>query len=272
MADIGREAFRFAGLANPLVFGPLALNTEVAYSLFPSEKPTQRVGTVISYLNKQPYEIYAGEEYGPQSLGSYLKLRQLNPSKFPLPAGFKAPQAKAPQAKTPKAQGTGDTGREGPATTNPDWNIPPGGPIQDPTTTGQTPQDTTAGGFGTEVRKAGSEPGFESLTDIFEKLTSAEFNERLTANQLKSFAVQTAITQALGAEKSRERYKREIELERIKQWTDLAKTTQQTNLLSQALLGQALIASQQPSANVADIIGKGMQAAQTSLGGFQLRT
>jgi len=43
-------------------------------------------------------------------------------------------------------------------------------------------------------------------------------------------------------------------------------------MLSQALLGQALISSQQPNANVADILSKGMQAAQSSLGGFQLRT
>lgn len=264
MADI-RDVFRFAGTINPLL-APLSLAAEASYGMFPAEKPRERsVGTVISYLDKKPFKIYAGEEYGPQSLGSYLKLRQQNPSKFPLPAGFKPPQAKAP-----KPQNADTAGREGPSTTNPDRSIPPAGSIEDPTTTGQTPQSTTAEDFGTEVRKAGSEPGFEGLTDIFEKITSPEYIEFVTGNQLKSAVIQSAISQALGAEKSRERYKREIELERIKSWTDMYKTARQTDVLAQALLGQALIASQQPSANVADILSKGAQAAQSALGSFRL--
>jgi len=46
----------------------------------------------------------------------------------------------------------------------------------------------------------------------------------------------------------------------------------QTNLLSQALLGQAFISAQQPNAAMADVLSKGTQAAQGALGGsFQLK-
>lgn len=267
MADI-RDTLRFAGAANPLLFGPVALASEIGYNLFPGEKKKpssdKPIGTVVSYLNEKPYQIYAGEDYGPQSVASYLKLRQQDPNRFPRPTGLAAPQPKAkPPAATPPAS-------------TPDWNAPAGGAaggsFEESTEGWGTAQDVGAEGFPTDVKTAGKEPGFEELIELLKTQMSPEARRDATNEAIRQYVATTAISQALGAEKSRERYKREVELERIRQWTDLAKTTQQTNMLSQALLGQALIASQQPSANVADILGKGTQAAQSVLGGFQLRS
>ena len=267
MADI-RDVIRFAGAANPILFGPAALAAEVGYSMFPAEKKKKdnlekQIGSVLSYLNEQPYKIYAGEDYGPQSVASYLKLRQGDPDRFPRPAGLKPPVARTPA--TPPSSG-------------PDWQDgggapgTPNAPLPDTATDWGTAQDVETGTFPADVKTPGKEAGFEELIDLLQTQMSPEARREATNEAIRQFVTTSAISQALGAEKSRERYKREIELERIKQWTDLAKTTQQTNVLSQALLGQALIASQQPSANVADILGKGTQAAQSVLGGFQLKT
>lgn len=267
MADTGRDFLRFAGAALPGLFGPLAVANEASYALFPrnkaSENKERAVGTVVSYLNDQPYEIYAGKDYGPQTVGSYLKLRQAAPDQFPRPAGLGAVQPK-PQAKAPT-----------PPATNPDWQTGTSGgavpPLGDATADWGTAQDVETGTFPTEARTPGKEPGFEEIVELLKTQLSPEARREATNEAIRQFVATSTISQALGAEKSRERYKREVELERIKQWTDLAKTTQQTNLLSQALLGQALIASQQPSAAMADVLGKGTQAAQSVLGGFQLK-
>lgn len=267
MADTGRDLLRFAGAAAPFVFGPAAVASEIGYALFPKKQETkdkdQAIGSVVSYLNDRPYEVYAGKDYGPQSIGSYMKLRQTDPNRFPRPMGLGAVQSK-PKAKPPAAPAT-----------NPDWQTSGGGavpPLLDDTTTAWgTAQDVSTGTFPAEARRSGSEPGFETILDFLKETLSPEGATLRTNEAIRQFAATTAISQALGAEKSRERYKREVELERIKQWTDLAKTTQQTNLLSQALLGQALIASQQPSVALADVLSKGTQAAQSVLGGFQLK-
>lgn len=267
MADI-RDVIRFAGAANPVLFGPAALAAEVGYGMFPGEKKKKetldkQIGAVLSYLNDKPYKVYAGEDYGPQSVGSYLKLRQGDPNRFPRPIGVEPPAAKPP---APPAA---------PPVTSPDWQTgggAAGGPLPDTTSDWGTAQDVETGSFPADVKTPGKEPGFEELVELLKTQLSPAARREATNEAIRQFVTTSAISQALGAEKSRERYKREIELERIKQWTDLAKSTQQTNLLSQALLGQALVASQQPSANVADILGKGTQAAQSVLGGFQLRT
>jgi hypothetical protein len=267
MVDI-RGGLRLAGLTNPLLFGPAALATEVAYNMYPAEAKTRdnlerQIGSVLSYLNEQPYKIYAGEDYGPQSVGSYLKLRQSDPDRFPRPAGLKPPKAQTPA--TPAAR----------PPSSPDWQTgggAPGGSLPDTTTDWGTAQDVETGNFPADVKTPGKEPGFEELVKLLETQMSPEARREATNEAIRQFVTTSAISQALGAEKSRERYKREIELERIKSWTDMYKTAQQTNVLSQAMLGQALIASQQPSANVADILSKGTQSAQSVLGGFQLRT
>jgi hypothetical protein len=196
-------------------------------------------------------------------VGSYLKLRQGDPDRFPRPTGLKPPVARTPA--TPPSSG-------------PDWQDgggapgTPNAPLPDTTTNWGTAQDVETGTFPADVKTPGKEPGFEQILDFVEQALSPENRRFLTDESIRQFAATSAISQALGAEKSRERYKREIELERIKSWTDMYKTAQQTNMLSQALLGQALISSQQPNANVADILSKGMQSAQSAIGGFQLRT
>jgi len=269
MADTGRDLLRFAGAAAPFVFGPAAVASEIGYALFPKKQETkdkdQAIGSVVSYLNDRPYEIYAGKDYGPQSIGSYMKLRQTDPNRFPRPMGLGAIQPK-PEVKPPAAPAA-------PAT-NPDWQTSGGGavpPLSDTTTNWGTAQDVETGTFPTDVRTPGREPGFEEIVELLKTQLSPEARREATNEAIRQFVATSTISQALGAEKSRERYKREVELERIKQWTDLAKTTQQTNLLSQALLGQALIASQQPSVALADVLSKGTQAAQSVLGGFQLK-
>ena len=272
MADV-RDALRFAGLFNPML-APIAAVSELSYGMIPEagedkEKPSSRpVGTVTSVLGGKPYKVYAGDEYGDQSLGTYLKLRQANPNKFPEIKGApKPPTPAAPTGGTAVPPVTADW--EGGAAGTP--SAPAGG-IPDAAQGWGTPGDIATEQFPAQVQTPGTEPGFENLQKLLEKSLSPEFLKGRTDEAIRQFVATSSISQALGAEKSKERYKREVELERIKQWTDLQKATMQTNLLSQALLGQAFISAQQPSAAMADVLAKGTQAAQGAIGGsFQLK-
>lgn len=270
MADV-RDALRFAGLFNPLL-APIAAATDLSYNFIPAakdekQKPADRpVGTVTSILGGKPYKVYAGEDYGEQSLGTYLKLRQANPDKFPDIKGGAKPTP-APVAGGTTAPVTADwaTGSEVPP-------APATGGLPDATQGWGTPGDIATEQYPGQVQTSGKEPGFENLQNLLEKSLSPEFLKGRTDEAIRQFVATSTISQALGAEKSRERYKREVELERIKQWTDLQKATMQTNLLSQALLGQAFISAQQPNAAMADVLAKGTQAAQGAIGGsFQLK-
>jgi hypothetical protein len=219
---------------------------------------TARVGTVLSVLGGKPYQVYAGKDYGPQSLESYLALSKADPKRFPAIKGAPvAPPTQKPPATPPAG---------------PDWQSEggPSGSLPDATAGWGTPGEIEEGTFSEEAQKAGKEPGFDQLSQLLEEALSPTYRKAVTDEAIRQYAATSAISQALGAEKSRERYKREVELERIKQWTDLAKTQLQTNVLSQALLGQALVASQQPSAVMADVLSKGASAAQQAMGGFKL--
>lgn len=219
-----------------------------------------RVGAVLSVLGGRPYRVYAGKDYGAQSPESYAALNKADSKRFPAIKGVPpaSPTAKKPESAPP---------------VGPDWEAGggPSGTLPDATAGWGTPGQIGEGSFSEEAKQAGKEPGFEELSRILKESLSPEYRRGLTDEAIRQFAATSAISQALGAEKSRERYKREIELERIKQWTDLAKTTMQTNVLSQALLGQALLVSQQPSAAMADVLSKGSAAAQQAMGGFQLK-
>jgi hypothetical protein len=220
-----------------------------------------RVGDVVSILGGRPYRIYAGKDYGPQSLESYLALSKSDPKRFPAIKGAPAtppPAATAPPAAPPAG---------------PDWSTGggPSGDIPDATAGWGTPGSIREGSFSEESQRAGNEPTVEAILDMLQKQFTPEGRRLATDEAIRQYAATSAISQALGAEKSRERYKREVELERIKQWTDLAKTKMQTDILAQSMLGQALLVSQQPSAAVADVLSKGAAAAQQALGGFQLR-
>jgi hypothetical protein len=256
------------------MLAPIAAVSELSYGMIPKagedkEKPSSRpVGTVTAILGGKPYKVYAGEDYGDQSLGTYLKLRQANPNKFPEIKGApKPPTSGAAAGKTPISPVTADW--EGGA----DGATAGSGGGMDAATQGWgTGQDVNTGTYPAEVKTPGSEPGFDFLGKQFEKLASDEYLTKRTDEAIRQFTATTAISQALGAEKSRERYKREVELERIRRWTELQQTTLQSNLLAKALLGQAFISAQQPSAAMADVLAKGTQAAQGALGGsFQLK-
>ena len=255
-----RNVIRFAGAFNPAL-SVLSAATELGYGMLSKAKEDEAsgrpVGTVTSILGGKPFKVYAGEDYGDQSVDTYLKLRQANPTKFPEIKG-------APKSPTPvTADGEAEAGAAPPA---------PAGGIPDATQRWGTPGDIATEQYPAQVQTSGKEPGFENLQKLLEKALSPEFLKSRTDEGIRQFVATSTISQALGAEKSRERYKREVELERIKQWTDLQKTTMQTNLLSQALLGQAFISAQQPNAAMADILAKGTQAAQGAIGGsFQLK-
>lgn len=262
-----QDLARMVGYSNPITAPVVFAGDLMGAYLGDKEKEKQkqvaadtaRVGEVVSVLNGRPYRIYAGKDYGPQSLESYLALSKTDPKRFPAVKGaVAAPPAAKPPATPP---------------TTPDWTGGggPSGSIPDETAGWGTAGDITEGGFSEEVKKAGSEPSVEAILDMLQQQLTPEGRKVATDEAIRQFAATSAISQALGAEKSRERYRREVELERIKQWTDLAKTQLQSNVLSQALLGQALIASQQPSAVTADVLSKGSAAAQQALGGFQLR-
>jgi hypothetical protein len=266
-----RNVIRFAGAFNPAL-NVLSAATELGYGLLSKAKEDEAsgrpVGTVTSILGGKPFKVYAGEDYGDQSVDTYLKLRQANPNKFPEIKGApKPPTSGAAAGKTPISPVTADW--EGGA----DGATAGSGGGMDAATQGWgTGQDVNTGTYPAEVKTPGSEPGFDAFAKQIEKALSDEYLTKRTDEAIRQFVATSSISQALGAEKSRERYKREVELERIKQWTDLQKTTMQTNLLSQALLGQAFISAQQPNAAMADVLAKGTQAAQGAIGGsFQLK-
>ena len=266
-----RNVIRFAGAFNPAL-NVLSAATELGYGLLSKDKEDEAsgrsVGTVTSILGGKPFKVYAGEDYGDQSVDTYLKLRQANPTKFPEIKGApKPPTPGARSGSTPVPPVTADweAGSAPPAPA-------PAGGIPDATQGWGTPGDIATEQYPAQVQTSGKEPGFDILLKLLEKYQSPEFLKGRTDEGIRQFVATSTISQALGAEKSRERYKREVELERIKQWTDLQKTTMQTNLLAQALQGQAFISAQQPNAAMADILAKGTQAAQGAIGGsFQLK-
>jgi hypothetical protein len=275
--------FRFAGRLveggplSPLsvtaatLFGPLgplgqaaaAYGTSALIDAFtPDKESPYRVGDVLSYLNKQPYKVYAGPDYGAQSVASYRALQAKDPKSFPAIKGELLAPAKA-ESTTQASQTAG----RGPV----DWG-PKTGSVEDQSGTTGTVGDVSAGKVGEQLGTAGEEPGFNTLLEKFGKfIDDPEFRRTLSDERIREFAATQAVTQALGAQKSEERRRREVELEKIKQWTSLATASMNTNLLSQAMLGQAVIAAQQPSASMAEVLSKGTQAAAQVLGSPSLR-
>lgn len=262
--------FRLAGAALGIPFGPLApivgaVAGPALASVFPSPKKEPKVGTVLSYLNGKPYKVFAGP-WGPQSVESYESLRAKDPSTFPAVSGMKSQEGKPSQStsKLPAPQSGGPG-------SSVDWGTTSGGAIESETgTTGTVPEIATET-FPAQAQTVGKDPYLDELIRQQRESLSPEFLKARTDEAIRQFAATSAITQALGAEKSEERRRREVELAKINQWTELARSTMQTNLLSQAMLGQAVIAAQQPSASMAEVLSKGTQAAAQVLGAPSLR-
>ena len=263
---------RLAGAFLGAPLGPLGM--AAGYGAAPSvagmfgvgEKKEPKIGTVLSYLNGKPFEVFAGP-WGKQTVGSYESLRAKAPGTFPAisDAGgaAKPPAAKPPASSTPAAPVTAA-----------DWETPAAGAaaaIGDQTQDWGGPQDIATEGYPAQVQQTGKDPVLEELLATAKSSLSPEFLKGRTDEAIRQFVVTSTVAEALGAEKAEQRRRREVELEKIRQWTDLAKTTTSANLMSQALLGQALIASQQPSAAMADVLGKGAAAAQQVLGPITLR-
>lgn len=253
-------------LAGALPGAPLApLLSMLGYGALPddSKKKEPKIGTVLSYLNGKPYEVYAGP-WGKQTVGSYESLRAKSPGTFPAITG--TPAAPKPAAKPPSTPAAPVTAA--------DWETPAAGAaaaIGDQTQDWGGPQDIATEGYPAQVQQTGKDPVLEELLATAKSSLSPEFLKGRTDEAIRQFVVTSTVAEALGAEKAEQRRRREVELEKIRQWTDLAKTTTSANLMSQALLGQALIASQQPSAVMADVLGKGAAAAQQVLGAPTLR-
>jgi hypothetical protein len=269
MAD-NNLGLRLAGAFLGAPLGPLGI--AAGYNAAPSvagffggeQKKEPKIGTVLSYLNGRPYEVYAGP-WGKQTLGSYESLRAKAPGTFPAVGGTAAPDKKpAPKApSTPAA----------PVTT-PDWERPPEGAaaaIAEQTEGWGGPQNIGTKDYPAQVQTTGQDPVLERLLTFSEKALTPEFLKQRTDEAIRQFVVTSTVAEALGSDKAEQRRRREVELEKIRQWTDLAKTTTAANVMSQALLGQAMIASQQPSASMAEVLGKGASAAQQVLGPLSLR-
>lgn len=269
MAD-NNLGLRLAGAFLGAPLGPLGM--AAGYNAAPAvagffggdDKKEPKIGTVLSYLNGKPYEVYAGP-WGKQTLGSYESLRAKAPGTFPAVGGTAAPDKKpAPKApSTPAA----------PVTT-PDWESPAAGAaaaIGDQTEGWGGPQDIATEGYPAQVQTTGKDPVLDELLAVAKGSLSPEFLKQRTDEAIRQFVVTSTVAEALGSEKAEQRRRREVELEKIRQWTDLAKTTTTANVMSQALLGQAMIASQQPSSSMADVLGKGAAAVQQVLGPISLR-
>ena len=269
MAD-NNLGLRLAGAFLGAPLGPLGI--AAGYNAAPSvagffggeQKKEPKIGTVLSYLNGKPYEVYAGP-WGKQTVGSYESLRAKDPGTFPAVAGATAP-GKKPSPKTPSAPAAPVTAA--------DWESPAEGAaaaIGDQTEGWGGPQDIATEDYPTQVQTTGKDPVLDELLAVAKGSLSPDFLKQRTDEAIRQFVVTSTVAEALGSEKAEQRRRREVELEKIRQWTDLAKTTTTANLMSQALLGQAMIASQQPSASMAEVLGKGAAAAQQVLGPISLR-
>lgn len=268
MADTSLP-FRLAGALAGLPFGPMGMVTGALVGptlggVIAPDKKEPKVGTVLSYLDGKPFKVFAGP-WGAQSVESYESLRAKNPGAFPAVVGS---QAETPKGSPSKPPGSSTAT---PPATSPDWTQPAGGSIPSETGTTGTVPDIATEGFPTQAQTVGRDPYLDELLRQQRASLSPEFLKSRTDEAIRQFAATSAITQALGAQKSEERRRREVELAKINQWTELAKSTMQTNVLSQAMLGQAVIASQQPSAAVADVLSKGTAAAAQVLGAPSLR-
>ena len=218
-------------------------------------KNEPKVGTVLSYLNGKPYKVFAGP-WGTQSFETYQKLHYRDPKSFPKLSGTLPTSVTEPEVKKP-------AGAAAPVTAE-DWESPRPEP--------GAATDVTAGDVGEQMGKTPADPVLEELLGVAKGSLSPEFLKGRTDEAIRQFVVTSTVAEALGAEKAEQRRRREVELEKIRQWADLTKTATTANLMSQALLGQALIASQQPSAAMADVLGKGAETAQRVLGPLTLRS
>ena len=257
----------FGGLAGPLGI-PTGMAVEALAPLVGravSDKISPpKIGTVLSYKGGQPFEIFAGP-WGKQSLGSYLKLRARDPGAFPKPSGTLpdtlVESRPAPAAVSRPAVSSGSS-EGGSTVTDPDWPAPPirGG---EPGTVGET----SAGNVGEQMAKPSTEPMVDRLFGSLEQLlTNPVLRRQLGDESIRQFAAQTAITGALGAEKSAQRLRREKEIATIEQWGKAFQAQTAANALSNIAMGQAVIAFQQPNVNTVSALNQGATAAAQVLG------
>jgi hypothetical protein len=223
-----------------------------------------KVGTVFSYLNGKPYKVYAGPEFGSQSLESYSALRRKDPTKFPEITGvIQAPERPASSApavmpaasKSPSASASAPT---------------PAPVIADDRSAG-TVEQIGAENIGEQMAKQPSDTLLEQLYGLSARSLSPEFLKERTDQAIRQYAATTAITEALGAEKSEQRRRREVELAKIDQWTKAFQAQTSANALQNIAVSQAVIAMQQPNANTVAALQQGAQAAAQVLGVPTLR-
>lgn len=229
-------------------------------------KKEPRVGTVLSYLNGKPYKVFAGP-WGTQSFETYQKLHYSDPKSFPRLSGTLPTSVTEPKTKKPSTAAAPVTAQDwerrtgAGATADENWPRPEPGAAT----------DVTAGNVGEQMGKTPEDPVFERVLSKLEGVLSPEFRRGVTDENIRQFVVTSTVAEALGAEKAEQRRRREVELEKIRQWTNLAMNTNMSNVLAQGMLGQALLVSQQPSAAMADVLGKGAAMAQQVLGAPTLR-
>jgi len=229
-------------------------------------KKEPRVGTVLSYLNGKPYKVFAGP-WGTQSFETYQKLHYSDPKSFPRLSGTLPTSVTEPKTKKPSTAAAPVTAQDwerrtgAGATADENWPRPEPGAAT----------DVTAGNVGEQMGKTPEDPVVERLLALQEQALTPEFSQERINQQLRQFAATVAITEAAGAEKAKQRLLRETQLAKINAWRDLAMNTNMANVLAQGMLGQALLVSQQPSAAMADVLGKGAAMAQQVLGAPTLR-
>lgn len=254
---------RLAGTIFGAPLGPLGVvaGQLVAPALSSAFKPTTKVGTVLSYLNGKPYKVFAGP-WGEQSFESYETLRARDPKSFPAVSGVlpssvtkSRPQPSA-AASTPPA----------PPVTDTDWTTPPAGGLGDQTEGFGTPQDIATENYPAQVQAPGKDPILDEILGLAKGSLSPEFLKARTDEAIRQFAATSAVTEALGAEKSEQRRRREVELAKIDQWTRAFQAKTAADALSNIAMGQAVIAFQQPNVNTLSALNQGATAAAQALG------
>jgi len=234
---------------------------------FSSAVNKPKVGTVLSYKGGRPFKVYAGP-WGKQSLESYMALRAKAPNDFPqlsgtLPASLVQPSPAAESRPKPV-----------PPVTSPGTGAPTTGGTDNtekPQTEPGTVGDVSAGKEGETLGSTTPDPLSERLYGAIDRAFDPAFQDAAVQRNLKQFIATSAISSALGADKSAQRFKREVEIEKIKQWNEAFRAQISANALQNIAVSQAVIAMQQPNANTVAALQQGSNAAAQVLGVPTLR-
>ena len=204
---------------------------------------------------------YAGEAYGTQTPGSFIKIDPTRATSDPREqAIFRTVQQQLRQklAAESKAATTGGSTRAG--TSSGGAKAPSSGPAPKP--------DTPA--VSTEIPQKG-DAQMDAILKTIKEWGSPENRAIFTQQDLEAEVKRALITNALSMRQSRENTKRQVELANINAWRELESARIEANSRQAAALGAAVAMSMQPNVSYMDAMQKTYASAMAPYTNFSLK-